>query len=471
MTPISRLSLLIILSIISAGISAEPLHLPVTRRENSTPRDIHYYAAAADRTRAKFGFPVSSTRKRGSANVQFFIQGDDASYFGTIMIGTPPQPMNVILDTGSSDLWVVSSTCTRACGRVPTFNSASSSTFQTSTSSAAGRNGGTTIQYGSGTVAGTIAQDTVHMGSFSVTSQTFLLATSTSTGLVQNPVSGIMGLAFQSIASTESTPFWQALVNAQSLSTPEMGVWLARAGNQSSSDNADVPGGIFTLGGVNTTLFSGDIKFTNTAGTPSFWLLNLDSLTAQSQTITLNASNQLAAIDTGTTLIGGPSDAVQEFYANIPGSGPVLGQEGFFSFPCSTTINATLTFNGTTWPIDPTDMNVGPVQTGSTSCLGGIFDLTLGSDIPVGTGNPSWVVGDVFLKNVYTVFRGTPSSSGTSNGTPAIGFAQLSSAAGGSGTVSSSGSSSALTTTSAATSTPSSSGATSPLSSSPLRCP
>lgn len=68
-------------------------------------------------------------------------------------------------------------------------------------------------------------------------------------------------------------------------------------------------------------------------------------------------------------------------------------------------------------------MNVGRVSTGSDICAGGIFDLTAGSNIGAGGANPSWVVGATFLKNVYSIFRYQPA---------AIGFAELSSAAGGS---------------------------------------
>ena len=68
-------------------------------------------------------------------------------------------------------------------------------------------------------------------------------------------------------------------------------------------------------------------------------------------------------------------------------------------------------------------MNLGRVSTGSDICAGGIFDLTAGSSIGSGGGNPSWVVGATFLKNVYSVFRYQPS---------AVGFAELSNTAGGS---------------------------------------
>ena len=153
-------------------------------------------------------------------------------------------------------------------------------------------------------------------------------------------------------------------------------------------------------------------------------------------------SGTLAAIDTGTTLIGGPSAVVSAVYAQIPGSQQfsdnLAGFYGFRMFPsllvnsdldtlryafslaCSTTISVTMAFGGKSWPIDAQDMNFGRVSTTSDICLGGIFDLTAGTSIGGGGGNPNWVVGGTFLKNVYSVFRSQPA---------AIGFAQLSEAA------------------------------------------
>lgn len=54
-----------------------------------------------------------------------------------------------------------------------------------------------------------------------------------------------------------------------------------------------------------------------------------------------------------------------------------------------------MSFGGQSWPISTDDMNLGAV--GGGLCLGGIFDLGLGSNIGSGGGNPSWVVGDTFL--------------------------------------------------------------------------
>ena len=93
-------------------------------------------------------------------------------------------------------------------------------------------------------------------------------------GLVTAPVSGLMGLAFESLASTQATPFWQAVTNL--LSAPEMSFWLARDTNPTSASSL-ASGGVFTLGGTNSTLFSGDIEFLDLASAPSFWLLSLSS--------------------------------------------------------------------------------------------------------------------------------------------------------------------------------------------------
>ncbi|KAF8997425.1 hypothetical protein BDQ17DRAFT_1174061, partial [Cyathus striatus] len=84
---------------------------------------------------------------------------------------------------------------------------------------------------------------------------------------------------------------------------------------------------------------------------------------------------------------------------------------------CSTNVEVTLSLGGKSWPINIVDMNLDPISTGSSQCIGGIFDVSQGTNIQSGQGIPGWIVGDTFLKNVYSVFRANPAS---------IGFAQLS---------------------------------------------
>ena len=54
----------------------------------------------------------------------------------------------------------------------------------------------------------------------------------------------------------------------------------------------------------------------------------------QGNVITLpTGSSSFSAIDTGTTLVGGPSQAIAEIYAQIPDSAPGTGNfEGYYTY-------------------------------------------------------------------------------------------------------------------------------------------
>ncbi|TFK89318.1 acid protease [Polyporus arcularius HHB13444] len=402
-----------------------PLHVPLTRRSANRAASIDRFASHAEHLRNKYGYKNTTLalgKRAQTVGVGIIDQNGDSSYIGEVTIGTPPQPFKVVLDTGSSDLWVAATECL-SCGQTPPFDPTKSSTIQQITG-ISGQGQTIRIQYGSGQVAGILAADTVSMAGFTVNPQRFVVVEQMSDGLLDGDVSGIMGLAFEALASTQATPFWQALVNGNQFNSPDISFWLAR---HLDDVNAAVEedGGVMTLGGTNSSLFTGDIEFNSLVndGTPTFWMLELTGVTVGGKSVSVpTGASALSAIDTGTTLIGGPSDAVQAIYNQIDGAQPLGGQmQGFYAFPCSTKVAISMAFGGKLWPISDADMNLGTVSPGL--CLGGIFDLSLGSNVGTGGGNPVWVVGDTFLKNVYSVFRANP---------PSVGFAQLSDAAGGS---------------------------------------
>jgi len=394
-------------------VAAEPVHFPLKR--SIKPRGIEQYADIADRLRGKYGYTPSTKRKRQAIpGIAIVNQHGDNAYFSSVSVGTPPQSFNVIIDTGSADFWLASTLCT-TCAAMPLFDTTKSSSLKASTRPV-------TIRYGSGAVAGTVVEDTVTMGGFTLLSQTWLTVTETTPRIVAGSVSGIMGLAFSAIANTGAVPFWQALLNGNKLPSPEMSFFLSRYVGQAAPPE-EGPGGVFTLGGTNATFFKGDIDFVNMPSNikSSFWLLPLAAISMGGNTVvTSSASPALCAIDTGTTLIGGPSNDVAAFWSAVPGARLFPEMEGFFSYPCATNLQVSVAFGGKSWPIKDEDINLG--QLSSSQCLGGIFDLAAGSNVG-GRGSPPWVFGDVFLKNVYSVFRAVP---------PSIGFAELSDAAGGS---------------------------------------
>ncbi|KAH9074853.1 aspartic peptidase A1 [Lactarius deliciosus] len=336
---------------------------------------------------AKYGGP--STAKRSAGENLLVNQNADSSYYGSIAIGTPPVAYNVILDTGSADLWVADSSCSTNCQGIQTFDASTSSSYTNLTQPFS-------IQYGSGSASGTLATDVVQMAGFQVSKQVFATCDDFSNGLLDSP----------SLSSSGSVPFWQSLFEGNALDEPLMAFYLTRFVNQTNVADQE-PGGVFTLGATNTSLYTGQIDY-QTVDTTAYWTLSLTNLTVNSNSVTIPSSSSLAAIDTGTTLVGGPAAQISELYAQIPGSAPGTGNyEGYYTYPCSTTVNVALSFGGQSWSISPSDFKL--TQLSDSLCLGGFFEL---SSSQSSSSQVGWIVGDTFLKNVYSVFRANPASVG-----------------------------------------------------------
>ncbi|KAG5654486.1 hypothetical protein H0H81_001985 [Sphagnurus paluster] len=240
------------------------------------------------------------------------------------------------------------------------------------------------LTYGDGsTVEGDQYTDTVTVSGLTAENQTVGAAVSYSEGFaIRNfPADGLVGMAFPEISSFGAEPLFHSLVAQNQTVAPQFGFKLAENGSE------------LFLGGVNTDLIKGDLVYTPVIQ-QGFWQVNLEAVSLDGFP---TSTNQSAIVDTGTTLVLGDSKSVTDFYSLIPGAKPASQTvgEGFFTFPCQSALNITLTFGGQPFPISPETFNLGQAFAGSKDCVGGIaaFDLL---DV--------WIVGDVFLQNVYTVF-------------------------------------------------------------------
>ena len=107
--------------------------------------------------------------------------------------------------------------------------------------------------------------------------------------------------------------------------------------------------------------------------------------------------NIQSIIDTGTTLIVGSTSSVRSFYAAIPGSKDASNTvgSGYYTVPCSAIPKVSFTYGGKAFSIAQNLFSLGPVSRNSKDCVGAIVGAN---------GFSFWVVGDVFLQNVYTQF-------------------------------------------------------------------
>ncbi|KAI0062158.1 acid protease [Artomyces pyxidatus] len=330
---------------------------------------------------------VKMSIKRATGNVSLTDFEADL-WYGEIMVGTPLKPFTVDFDTGSSDLFLPGSNCDSSCAGHTAYNPRSSSTSRDLHETFS-------LAYADGsTVDGEQYTDTVSIDGLTATKQTLGSATEYSTGFEdsQFPPDGLLGMAFQSISVYGAPPVFQTLIDQGKVTQQEFGFYFAEDGSE------------LYLGGTNTALYSGSFTYVPVFF-QGYWMTYFDSFTVNGVEV---LSFTTAIIDTGTTQIIGDSSSVQLIYDQIDGAeaAPEYG-DGIYTIPCTFDTPIELTFNDVTFSVSPSTFNLGPVAQGSSTCVGG-----LGADDDL---YGLWIVGDVFLQNVYTVFDVANSQVGFAN--------------------------------------------------------
>ena len=122
----------------------------------------------------------------------------DSEYLSPVVIGSQQQTMNVVYDTGSSDLWVYSTECSVCSSKSNLFNPSLSSTYIRSSTAYS-------ITYGDGSSSsGHTASDIISIGGADIR-QTIDIATSVSSNMLSDSLDGILGLGFQALESVRGT--------------------------------------------------------------------------------------------------------------------------------------------------------------------------------------------------------------------------------------------------------------------------
>lgn len=300
--------------------------------------------------------------------------GSDISYFIEAKIGSGEDPLYMLCDTGAGATWIMGADCTStACNEHTTWDASGSTSY-----SATGKD--FDIAYGTGSVEGALVEDAISIGSVKVT-MSFGVANTTSSDFEHFAFDGILGL---SKASGATDNFMQSIKSDKVLTSNIFSVSLNRA-----SDGANT--GDITFGGTDSSKYTGDITYTSVdSAADGSWAIPVDDMGFGTKEA--GVTDVLAYVDTGTSYAFGPSKDVAALHALVPGASST--DNVTFTAPCDTDLPLTVTFSGVAHSVSAEDW------LSSASSKGVCTSNFYGQEVIKG----AFLLGDVFLKNVYTVF-------------------------------------------------------------------
>eukprot|EP00117_Sycon_ciliatum_P031053 scpid62668/ scgid24363/ Cathepsin E-A len=341
------------------------------------------------------------------------------AYFGAIYVGTPPQKFFVQFDSGSSNLWVVSSRvdCHKkathlkkskglfmagnatGCPNLRRYDHSLSSTY-------ASQQRSFSLTYGSGLVRGVFGHDSVTIGGATMKNVLFAEATLLSLEFRNGEYDGIMGLGRSSIAVGQAPTITHYLKSQGLINTAAFSIYLNTVENNAAEKAVD--GGRLVFGGVDPRHYTGKIYYVAVYD-DAFWTFNILSMTVpvsvnnvQLGALDLCPGGCQAIADTGTSLIVGPQKAVDKLNVALGAINTSVKLMGIFTqLRCTAehpvirmaVQGVTINLTSKTYLLR---MNITDDDGTQRAICVSTF---LASNI-----SPSWILGDSFLKAFLTVF-------------------------------------------------------------------
>lgn len=295
--------------------------------------------------------------KRGSTNLPLKDINHEQLWAGQISFGG--QSFLIDFDTGSADVIV----------NPGAYNPQKSDSAKRTSQSFR-------TAYGDGTTAqGMIYKDTFKIGALSAndvavgrSQQTFLSG--------EDGNEGIAGMSFASLSAFKGDfkPFFYSLMEQKQMKKNVFQFTLKKG-----------EGSTLTLGDIDTSKYSGEPAWTDVNPDQGFWVTDA----------TVNGVKINAIVDSGSTILTGPTDQVRQVFSRIGGL-QTFTQEGqlFATYDCSKTPNITIN-------IANKDFKFSKDQTGYGK-QGGRCVLTIcGQDqLPMN----AWIVGDSFFLGTSVIF-------------------------------------------------------------------
>ncbi|KAJ7288684.1 aspartic peptidase domain-containing protein [Mycena rebaudengoi] len=330
----------------------------------------------------------------------------------TVNLTVAGVPVNVMLDTGSTDMYVDPPKGIKA------------STYNNTGVYAA-------IYYGDGTnyVNGTVGLGLVDIAGHQIPMQAFIKVTNSvgEEGDREDGIFGLVGLGFDGPDGSIPAALSSSGEDGEDLGKSvlanifdqEMGkerffaLSLSRAGDRRGSAEASLSIGEYSKSYTDVQYAPMLPQYPENSGA---WSILYEGMSVNGKPIAYKAdkkgSPSSVLLDSGTSNFLLPNDLVDAIYGAVPGA--VIAKnstipntkwsadEDVWVVPCETAVNVSVSFGGQDFPIHPLDITdltvlIGPDGKNYTICTGSI---TNGGDVV----NRNAIFGDSFLRNTYTVF-------------------------------------------------------------------
>lgn len=297
------------------------------------------------------------------------------AYWGSMSIGTPAQEFKVIFDTGSGNLIVPSSQCNGAgCKPHSKYDKSKSNTAMAVTN----ENGESSseITFGTGQISGDFFKDQMCIGENMCFEGNFISATQESTEPFQEiPFDGIMGLGFKDLSMGAGFNIVDDLQAKGNLPGGQFSFYLTDGGDSE-----------VTFGGYRPEYLASDIVYAPVK-VESWWQVGMDDICFNNVPQKLCDGDCEVAVDTGTSMLAGPSDLVDKLSNKVNVKDDC---SNFNELP-----NLGFQMGNKVLNLKPDDY----VDRDGSSCSFSLMAL----DVPPPKG-PVFIFGDPFLRRFVTIF-------------------------------------------------------------------
>ncbi|KAF8265631.1 aspartic peptidase domain-containing protein [Lactarius quietus] len=347
-------------------------------------------------------------------------------YTVAVQVSGSNQNVSLQVDTGSSDLWIASTSCSSAA-----CSNTKGREYDPSVSGiATGYN--FNITYLAGEVTGPVYWDQVQVGGYNLSNQALAAATSVVSEPLEYEFDGILGLALplnsiiaQHIAPTDGDGRDGASFSSNLFSLTPVGTAPASrffSLSLSRPGSSAVPS-LLGIGRHPSELVPdpSKIQYTTLVSDKDgimFWEVEVSAITVYvngtAMPVQLGHSSTgnplpVAVLDSGVPFILTSNQIANGIYGAL-GIGPAA--DGHYYVPCTTPLNMTITLNGQPeMPLHPLDVTTESLSDPSSSTCVGLIQ-TDGGQLEAFT-DVDMILGVAFLRNAYTVMAyDVPNASG-----------------------------------------------------------